>query len=325
MKRALVTGAGGFIGSHLAEMLVEEGWNVRAMLRYTSGGNLGMLGDVPERVRAGMEIVHGDIRDPDSTDQAMRDVDVVLHLAALIAIPYSYQAPESYVQTNVIGTLNVLRAAGRANVSRIVQTSTSETYGSAQYVPMDEKHPASAQSPYAATKVASDQLALSFYRSFGTPVVVLRPFNTFGPRQSARAIIPTIVSQMLFSDRVRVGALTPVRDLVYVRDTCRAFIAAGTAAGVAGEVFNCASGRGVSVGELVEMASRVTGRNVPTEQQAERFRPAASEVDRLIGSSDKLNAATGWRPTIGLEAGIASVAEWIGPNRERYTPKAYVL
>ena len=325
MSRALVTGAGGFIGSHLAELLVERGWLVRALVRYSSSGHIGMLADVPKRTRSAMEIVYGDVRDADSMERAAVGVGVVFHLAALIAIAYSYHAPESYLQTNVMGTLNVLRAADRAKATRVVQTSTSETYGSAQYVPIDEKHPASAQSPYAASKVASDQLALSYHRSFGTPVVVLRPFNTYGPRQSARAVVPTIMSQMLFSDRVRLGALTPIRDLVYVRDTCEAFLAAATSDGVVGDVYNCASGVGVTVADLVDRARRASGRHVPTEQQPERFRPVASEVDRLVGSSEKLYAATGWSPAVDLETGLASVAAWVERHPEYFSPGTYAI
>lgn len=323
--KALVTGAGGFIGSHLAEVLVERGWDVRAMLRYTSGAHLGALADVPSDRRDAMEIVFGDIQDPDYMDRVVKGVDVVFHLAALIAIPYSYHAPESYVQTNVLGTLNVLRAADRHKVSRVVQTSTSETYGTAQYVPIDEKHPANAQSPYAASKVAADQLALSYYRSFGTPVTILRPFNTYGPRQSARAVIPTIVSQALFSDRIRIGSVTPVRDLVFVRDTCDAFIAVGTSHSAIGEVFNSATGEGVSVGDLIEMAKRVSGRDLPIEQEPRRLRPATSEVERLLGSAVKVKAATGWAPATDLQTGLRHVVEWIAVNRERFSPEIYTL
>ena len=251
--KALVTGAGGFIGSHLAEVLVERGWDVRAMLRYTSGAHLGALADVPSDRRDAMEIVFGDIQDPDYMDRVVKGVDVVFHLAALIAIPYSYHAPESYVQTNVLGTLNVLRAADRHKVSRVVQTSTSETYGTAQYVPIDEKHPLQGQSPYSASKIGADKLAESYFLSFELPVVTVRPFNTFGPRQSLRAVIPTIISQVLAGGPIRLGSLDPRRDLTFVSDTVDGFVRAANTPKAIGETLNLGTGRDVSIGELAEM------------------------------------------------------------------------
>jgi NAD dependent epimerase/dehydratase len=320
MPRALVTGAGGFIGSHLVAALRQRGWSVRALVRYVSSGSTGLLD--PAGMHAGVEIVRGDLRDADCVDAAVQGADVVFNLAALIGIPYSYEAPESYLQTNVGGTLNVLRAVRRSG-ARLVQTSTSEVYGSAQTTPMDETHPLHPQSPYAASKVASDQLALSFHRSFAAPVVVLRPFNTYGPGQSPRAVVPTIVSQVLFADRVRIGSLDPIRDFLYVADTCRAFVAAGETAGLEGGVFSCATGRGISVGDLIERVFAVTGRRLPVEQDASRVRPEASEVDRLIGSYQRLAARTGWAPAVDLDDGLRHVVEWAAAHRGAFDVGAY--
>jgi NAD dependent epimerase/dehydratase len=323
MPFALVTGAGGFIGSHLVEFLTRHGWRVRAMVRYTSSGYVGLIQETPAEVKAELEIVRGDLRDPDFVQESVRGVDIVFNLAALIGIPYSYEAPESYFQTNTLGTLNVLRAVQRWQTARLVQTSTSEIYGSAQFVPIDEKHPIHPQSPYAASKVASDQLSLSFHRSFGTPVVVLRPFNTYGPRQSARAVIPTIVSQAVFGERVRLGSLAPVRDFLYVLDTCAAFLAAAETPGIEGEELNCATGCGVSIGELAERVFSVVGRRVPVEFDSSRVRPDASEVDRLIGSHDKLMTLTGWRPSVDLDEGLAKVNDWVSAHAEKFDVPRY--
>jgi NAD dependent epimerase/dehydratase len=321
--RALVTGAGGFIGSHLVDLLLARGWEVRALVRYISNGSAGFLDALDDNLRANTEIIRGDLRDQDCLDRATRNVDTVFNLAALIAIPYSYEAAESYLQTNVIGTLNVLRSAQRAGVRRLIQTSTSEVYGSAQYEPMDESHRLHPQSPYAASKVASDQLALSFARSFDAPVVVLRPFNTYGPRQSLRAVIPTIVSQTLWSDRLRLGALEPVRDFLYVRDTCEAFLAVANADGVEGDTFSCATGTGISIGALVDLVGEIVGRDVPVAQTDERVRPTASEVTRLVGSGLALSERTGWKPTVDLREGLARVIEWIAAHPEHYDTAKY--
>ena len=323
MRSALVTGAGGFIGSHLVEFLCARDWNVRALVRYTSAGGIGFLAELDGRFTDRVEIVRGDLRDPDFVDEAVRGIDVIFNLAALIGIPYSYDAPESYIQTNVVGTLNVLRAARRWGAGRLVQTSTSEVYGSAQFVPMDETHPLHPQSPYAASKVASDQLALSFHRSFGTPVVVIRPFNTYGPRQSPRAVIPTVVSQALFSDRISIGSLDPTRDFLYITDTCAAFAAVGEVPGLDGNEFNCASGHGVTIADLIERVFAVTGRRVPVDRDPVRVRPAASEVDRLIGSGDRLAREAGWAPTIGLDTGLLRVVEWVAAHREQFDVQRY--
>lgn len=310
-KSVLVTGAGGFIGSHLVQMLLAEGASVRAFLRYTSQASLGWLANLSPQERAGVEPVWGDVRDPDAVRRATDGRDVVFHLAALIGIPYSYVHPREVFETNAVGTLNVLTAARDGAVERVVQFSTSETYGSAQYTPMDEKHPARAQSPYAASKVAGDELARSFFLSFATPVVTVRPFNTYGPRQSTRAIIPTILTQALLGGTVRIGSLHPRRDLTYVTDTCRAVVAAAATDGLEGEALNIGSGFSVSVGDLVELCRKTTGRPFEVETEDERIRPAASEVTELLCDAGKLRDATAWTPGVALEDGVARAADWL--------------
>lgn len=318
----LVTGAGGFIGSHLVEELLQRGQRVRALVRYTSNAGVGLLQEVTQR-REQLEIIHGDIRDARGVRQAALGCRRIYHLAALIGIPYSYVAPDSYVAVNVQGTLHVLEAARELGVERVVVTSTSEVYGTAQYTPIDEKHPLNAQSPYAATKVGADQLALSYHRSYGLPVTVVRPFNTYGPRQSARAVIPTIISQALAADSIRLGSLDPVRDLVFVKDTARGFVAVADAAEAVGKVTNLATGVGASVGELVERICRIVGRSLPVVQTEDRRRPAASEVYRLLGSAQQARALAGWQAQTALDDGLRQTVEWVQANLHSYGALEY--
>jgi dTDP-glucose 4,6-dehydratase len=323
VEPVLVTGAAGFIGSHLVEGLLERGQRVRALARYTSSGQAGFLNLVPERLRDRLEVVLGDVRDARCIRQTVAGCRRVYHLAALIGIPYSYSAPDSYVAVNVQGTLNVLEAARDAGVERVVVTSTSEVYGTARYTPIDELHPLSAQSPYAATKVGADQLALSYHRTYDLPVTVVRPFNTYGPRQSARAIIPTIITQALASDAIRLGRLDPVRDLVYVKDTVAGFIAVADAGGCIGKVTNLATGQGVTVGELVQRIQKIIGRALPVIETSQRLRPEASEVFRLIGSARQADELAGWRPAMSLDEGLRHTIAWLRTNLHRYPVGEY--
>lgn len=323
METVLVTGAGGFIGSHLTETLLERGYRVRALVRYTSTGTAGFLEQVDARLRPNLEIVLGDIRDPRIVRDAAAGCRRIYHLAALIGIPYSYVAPDSYIAVNIQGTQHVLEAARQHNTERIVITSTSEVYGTAQVVPIDEKHPLHAQSPYAATKVGADELALSYHRAFGLPVSVVRPFNTYGPRQSARAVIPTIITQALGADTIRLGSLDPVRDLVFVRDTAAGFIAVADADACLGQVTNLATGVGVSVAELVERILKIVGRKLPIEQTADRQRPATSEVFKLIGSAAKAKALAGWHAETDLDRGLEAAVAWFRANLQSYRTGEY--
>jgi NAD dependent epimerase/dehydratase len=320
---ALVTGAGGFIGSHLVEALVRRGVRVRALVHYNSRGDWGHLERVAPDLREGIEVVAGDVCDAHGMIRAAQGCEVIYHLAALIGIPYSYEAPASYVATNVGGTLHVLEAARAAGARRVVQTSTSETYGSAQYVPMDEKHPTNAQSPYAATKAAADQLALSYHRSFGTPVTVVRPFNTYGPRQSARAVIPSIVSQALAADRVQLGSAEPVRDLTYVADTVSGLWAAAECDAALGCTLNLGSGEGVRIGELARTIVELVGRKVPIVHDPARVRPAESEVDRLVSDNSRMRELTGWRPTTKLRDGLVETIRFVEAHLSEYRTGLY--
>jgi NAD dependent epimerase/dehydratase len=322
-ERVLVTGAGGFIGSHLVEGLLELGRRVRALVRYTSTGGAGFLDEVPSRLRDRLEVVRGDVRDARAVREAAAGCRRIYHLAALIGIPYSYVAPDSYVAVNVQGTLNVLEAARDLGTERVVVTSTSEVYGTAQYTPIDEKHPLSAQSPYAATKVGADQLARSYHRCYGLPVTVVRPFNTYGPRQSARAVLPAIITQALAADAIRLGSLDPVRDLVFVRDTVAGFLALADAPGCVGRVTNLATGTGVAVGELAERVRRIVGRDVPIVQTEERRRPEASEVQRLIGSARQARELAGWQPETPLDEGLRRTVAWVRANLRAYQVGEY--
>jgi NDP-hexose 4,6-dehydratase len=325
-----VTGADGFIGSHLVEALVAAGARVRAMALYNAFGSWGWLDSLPAATLEHVEVVLGDVRDGRSVREFMTDAETVYHLAALIAIPYSYRAPHSYVETNVVGTLNVLEAARMLETPRVVLTSTSEVYGTARRVPIDEEHPLQAQSPYAASKIAADKLGESYHLSYGVPVATLRPFNTYGPRQSARAVIPTIVTQALAGGGdVALGALDPTRDFTFVTDTAAAFVAVGTAPSdrVVGEVLNAGSGQEVSIGELAAVVERLTGRGLSVRAESERLRPASSEVMRLISDSARLRERTGWTPSRSLEDGLAATIEWlrVPENLARYRTESYVV
>jgi NAD dependent epimerase/dehydratase len=325
-RQVLVTGAGGFIGSHLVEELVCAGASVRALVRYNGRSDIGMLALVDPGVRSELEVVHGDVADPFYVRGIVDGMDTVFHLAALIAIPYSYVAPSSYVSVNVIGTLNVLQAARDFGVRRIVHTSTSETYGTARYVPIDEQHPLQPQSPYSASKIGADCMAESFYRSFGTPVATIRPFNTYGPRQSARAVVPTIATQVVAGrDEIRLGSLLPVRDLTFVSDTVRAFLSVGEADDCVGQVTNIGSGKGITVGELAHLIAEIAGRpDVQMVTDSDRIRPENSEVFELVADTTMARTRCGWEPEVSLGDGLAKVVEYIGDNLglfevDRYT------
>lgn len=322
-KKVLVTGAGGFIGSHLAERLVEAGAEVRAMVHYNALGHRGWLDDSPKAKR--MEMVAGDITDRDSVMAAMRDREIVFHLAALIAIPYSYHAPASYVRTNIEGTLNVLTAARELGVARLVHTSTSETYGTARTVPIAEDHPLQGQSPYAATKIGADKLAESFHLSFGVPVVTVRPFNTYGPRQSARAVIPTIITQALAGGPVKLGNLHPTRDLNFVGNTVEGFLAAAQSDQAVGTTINLGSGTEISIGDLAKKIIALCESKSRIVCERQRLRPDGSEVERLLADILLAKQLLGWKPRISLDQGLQRTVAWFRQNQARYRPGAYVL
>ncbi|MDP2910002.1 MAG: NAD-dependent 4,6-dehydratase LegB [bacterium] len=325
-KKILVTGADGFIGSHLTEFLIEKGYDVRAFVYYNSFNSWGWLDSFSKGKTKRIEVFPGDIRDPHGVESAMKGCDVAFHLAALIAIPFSYHSPDSYVETNIRGTLNVLQAARKLNVKKIIITSTSEVYGTARYVPIDEKHPTQGQSPYSATKIAADRLSESFYRSFGLPVVIARPFNTYGPRQSARAIIPTIITQLLAGSReVRLGNLVPTRDFNYVTDVCRAFLEIAASKGTIGEEINISSGIEISIEKLVRVLADKLNRRVKIIVEEKRKRPERSEVERLLGSNKKIMALTNWRPRYDLNKGLDETIAWFkkSENQKRYKTAMY--
>ena len=321
-RRVLVTGAGGFIGSHLCERLVELGADVRGFFRYTSGGTLGWIDQ--SAARSAIEPVLGDLRDADAVQNAVRGVDVVFHLGALIGIPYSYVHPRETFDTNATGTLNVVTAARDHEVSLVVHTSTSETYGTAAYVPIDEAHPLQAQSPYSATKIAADKLAESFHHSYGLPVTTVRPFNTYGPRQSPRAVIPTIASQALHGTKISLGHVTPTRDFTFVSDTVEGFVRAAEAA-VVGQTFNLGSGQEISVGGLVELIGEILEKELRVEHDASRDRPDASEVDRLVSDNSRAREILGWEPTVPLRDGLRRTVEWIDARPDALSPHAYAI
>ncbi|NCP34793.1 MAG: SDR family NAD(P)-dependent oxidoreductase, partial [Armatimonadetes bacterium] len=312
----LVTGAGGFIGSHVVEATVRDGHQVRALVRYNSRGSSGFLDDLDAEIRESVEVVFGDLRDEESVAKAAEGVDAILHLGALIAIPYSYEAPRATIETNVIGTTNVLSAARRLGVRRVVHTSTSEVYGTALYAPIDEKHPLQGQSPYSASKIAADKIVESYHRSFGIPTVTIRPFNTFGPRQSARAVIPTIISQLLKGPQVRLGALHPTRDLTFVEDTAWAFVLAAQAQGVDGEEINLGTGQEISIGDLATKIAALMEREIEIVSDDQRQRPAKSEVERLIADNSKAKRLLAWEPQVGLDEGVRRTVRWIEAHRD---------
>jgi NAD dependent epimerase/dehydratase len=324
-RRVLVTGAGGFIGSHLVEALLARGCRVRALVQYGSRGSWGHLESLDRERRAAIEVIQGDVRDAFATSRVVEGCDVVFHLAALIAIPYSYRAAHSYVATNIEGTLNILEACRAHGVARLVQTSTSETYGTAQYTPIDEKHPLQGQSPYSATKIAADKLAESYYRSFDLPVTTLRPFNTFGPRQSARAIIPTIISQALEGQQIRLGSLTPVRDLTFVTDTAAAFVAAAECDAAVGRVVNCGNGRGITIGDLATRILTLMGcaGSHRVISDADRIRPEKSEVFELICDYTLAKDVMGWTPRVTLDEGLARVIDYVSSHRGHFKADLY--
>lgn len=331
-KRILVTGADGFIGSHLTERLVARGCEVRAFVQYNSLGSWGWLDESPVDVRRSLDVFAGDIRDPHGVRTAMTGCDVVLHLAALIAIPYSYHSPQTYVETNVLGTLNVVQAARDLGVARVVHTSTSEVYGTARFVPITEDHPLQGQSPYSASKIGADQIALSFHAAFGTAVTVIRPFNTYGPRQSARAVVPTVISQIAAgAHEIRLGALHPTRDFTFVTDTARAFEALAECDAAVGQVVNAGSGFEVSIGDTAQAIIDLMGREVAIVADEQRLRPEASEVERLWADSQRMRRLTGWTPGYGggegFRRGLQETIDWFSDpaNLARYKTDRYVL
>lgn len=327
-KKVLVTGADGFIGSHLVEELLAEGCRVKAFVYYNSFNSWGWLDTLPKAERARLEVFAGDIRDPNGVRRAAEGCDVIFHLAALIAIPFSYHSPDSYVDTNIKGTLNVLQAARDLKTKKVLVTSTSEVYGTARYVPIDENHPFQGQSPYSATKIGADRLAESFYRSFGLPVTIVRPFNTFGPRQSARAVIPTMITQLLCgARRVKLGSLAPTRDFVYVKDTAKGFAAIAKCDKAAGQEINIATGKEVSVGALAKKLIALINPAAELAADRQRVRPAKSEVERLLGDSRKLRRLTGWKPGYTFDGGLAETVEWFRrpENLARYKSDIYNL
>jgi NAD dependent epimerase/dehydratase len=322
MKKILITGAGGFIGSHLTEFLVKNGIKVKAFIHYNSRNNWGWL--ETSDVKDELDIITGDIRDFDSVYNAMKNCESVFHLAALIGIPYSYLSPKAYIETNINGTYNILQAAKELNLEQVLITSTSETYGSAQYAPIDEIHPTIGQSPYSASKIASDQLAISYYRSFELPVKIVRPFNTYGPRQSARAIIPTIISQILSGkNELKLGNITPTRDLTYVKDTCKGFYEIYKTDEVFGEVINIGMKNEISIGDLINRIAFLTGKEFKLITDKQRVRTKNSEVERLICDNTKIINSTNWRPDYNLEKGLIETITWIEKNMEIYKSSIY--
>lgn len=324
MATTLITGADGFIGSHLTEALLEAGYSVKAFVYYNSFNNWGWLDTLPKEKLDQIEIFTGDIRDPNGVRTAMKGVDMVFHLAALIAIPFSYHSPDSYVDTNIKGTLNVLQAARDLEINRILVTSTSEVYGTAQYVPIDEEHPFQGQSPYSATKIGADRLAESFYRSFEMPISIVRPFNTYGPRQSARAVIPTIISQLLAGKKeIKLGSLTPTRDFNFVKDTANGFIEIAKSNQTIGEEINIATQHEISIGELAQEIIDQINPNARIVCEEQRLRPEKSEVNRLLGSNEKIMRLTNWKPQYTFKQGIEETIKWMRENLDAYKTDIY--
>lgn len=324
-KRILITGAGGFIGSHLTERLVELNAEVKCFVKYNSRSEWGYLDSLSEERKQCVSIFSGDLKVPDAVRKAMKEVDVVFHLGALISIPYSYINPRDVIDTNVIGTLNVLTAAKETEVKRVIHTSTSEVYGTAKYVPIDEEHPLNGQSPYSASKIAADKIAESFYLSYGLPVTIIRPFNTYGPRQSARAIVPTIITQALTKEEILLGALNPTRDLTYVSDVVDAFIKIAECKKCVGEVLNIGSNFEISIGDLTEKIITIIGKKNKIKLDKKRLRPEKSEVERLRCNNEKARKLLGWIPTTSLDAGLKSTINWISKNLARYKTDRYSI
>ena len=331
-KKVLITGADGFIGSHLTEKLIISGYDVKAFCFYNSFSSYGWIDKLPSDVKKNIECILGDIRDFQVLKEAMQGCEQVFHLASLIAIPYSYKAPLSYIQTNINGTLNVLEAARDLEIKKIIHTSTSEVYGSARFIPINEDHPLQAQSPYAASKIGADQIALSFFKSFNTPVCILRPFNTYGPRQSCRAVIPSIITQIASGSKViNLGSLSPTRDFNFISDTCNAFIAVAESTKTIGEVINSASNHEISIGDTAKLISEVMNQNITIISDKKRIRPEKSEVDRLFGDNHKLCRLTGWKPQFsgldGLRRGLSITAEWFSKksNLELFNNQTYQI
>ena len=324
MSKVLVTGSDGFIGSHLVEELVKKGYEVKAFVYYNSFNNWGWLDTLDKSIMDHEEVFAGDVRDPNGVREAMKGCDAVFHLAALIAIPFSYHSPDAYVDTNIKGTLNILQAARDLGTKRVLVTSTSEVYGTAQYVPIDEKHPYQGQSPYSATKIGADRLAESFYRSFDLPVTIVRPFNTFGPRQSARAVIPTIITQLLAGkEEIKLGSLTPTRDFNYVKDTAHGFIAMYESDKTIGQEINIATQKEISIGQLAEELIRQINPNARIICDEDRLRPEKSEVNRLLGSNAKILELTDWKPQFTFEQGLAETIEFLRHNLDKYKVDIY--
>jgi NAD dependent epimerase/dehydratase len=325
-KKVLVTGAGGFIGSHLVESLLEKGANVRAFVKYNSRSDWGMLSDLPEEAQKSIEVIAGDIRDPFFVRKAVQGCDYVFHLAALIGIPYSYVAPSDYVSVNVQGTVNLLQACMDERTPRFIHTSTSETYGTALYVPIDEKHPLQGQSPYSASKIGADKMVESYYNSFELPVVTVRPFNTFGPRQSSRAFLPTVISQALSQEKIVVGSLEPIRDMTFVKDTVEGLIKVGLCDKAVGQAVNLGTGNGQTIAEMVKTTLRILGKqNMPIKQDMMRIRPEKSEVMRLISDNTKARETCVWSPKYNFEEGLAETIGWFEKNLHRYRPDHYTI
>jgi NAD dependent epimerase/dehydratase len=325
-KKVLVTGAGGFIGSHLVELLLHKGAMVRAFIRYNGRNDWGMLSDLPAESQKSIEVVAGDIRDPFFVHKAVQGCDAVFHLAALIGIPYSYAAPSDYVSVNIQGTVNVLQACRDEQTPRLIHTSTSETYGTAQYVPIDEKHPMQGQSPYSASKIGADKMAESYFNSFNLPVVIVRPFNTFGPRQSARAFIPTVITQAMTRDKIVMGSLEPVRDMTFVKDTAEGFITVGLCDKAVGQTINLGVGAGQTIGQMAKLILKLVGKpDMEISQDTNRIRPSKSEVMRLISDNSKARTLCGWQAKYSLEEGLAETIDWIKKNVNKYRPDQYVV
>lgn len=329
-KKILVTGADGFIGSHLTEELLRSGCSVRAFVLYNSFNSYGWLDDTPKSLQDKLEIFSGDIRDPHGVYDAMKGCDIVLHLAALVAIPYSYQSPDSYIDTNIKGTLNILQAARKLGVEKIVHTSTSEVYGTARFTPIDEEHPLQGQSPYSATKIAADQMAMAFHNSFDTPVAIIRPFNTYGPRQSARAVIPTVITQLASGQhKIKLGSIYPTRDFNYVKDTVKGFISIAEADGAVGKVINIGSNYEISIGALVELIANIMQVKIEIQTEEKRVRPKKSEVERLLADNTKAKKLLGWEPEYagyeGLKQGLTETINWFSQseNLNKYRSEVY--